>query len=147
MTIPDRLEHRAREPQIEDLTQPHLPEEVIDPVKLRLVEVLMDLVRQLAGRREIMAEGLLHHDPSGLRQFRLRQTLDHRPEQERGDLEVEHGGAHLAERRRETPVCLLGAEVAAQIRQPRREAVEDVLIDALAARLDRRARVASEIIY
>jgi hypothetical protein len=34
MPIPDWLEHRVGESQIEDLPQAHLPEEVVDPVQL-----------------------------------------------------------------------------------------------------------------
>ena len=32
--VPDRLEHRVREPQVEDFLQAHLPQEVVDPVEL-----------------------------------------------------------------------------------------------------------------
>ena len=49
--VPDRLEHRVGEPEVEELLEAHLPEEVIDPVDLRLVEVLVELVGQRAGRR------------------------------------------------------------------------------------------------
>ena len=61
--VPDRLEQRVREPEIQDLLRPHLPEVVVDPVELRLVEVLMELVRERARRLEVVAEGLLHDDP------------------------------------------------------------------------------------
>ena len=51
VTSPDRLEHRVREPEVEDLLEPHLPEVVVDPVELRLVDVLVQL-----GRRARVAE-------------------------------------------------------------------------------------------
>ena len=60
--VPDRLEHRVREAQEEDLLEAHLPEEVVDPVELRLVDVLVQLVGERAGGFEVVAEGLLHDD-------------------------------------------------------------------------------------
>ena len=45
--VPDRLEHRVREAQEEELLEAHLPEEVVDAVDLRLVDVLV----QLRGER------------------------------------------------------------------------------------------------
>ena len=65
---PERLEHRVREPQVEDLLEAHLPEVVVDPVELRFVDVLVELGGQFARRRLVMAERLLDHDAPGLRQ-------------------------------------------------------------------------------
>jgi hypothetical protein len=39
--VPDRLEHRVREPQVERLLKPHLAEEVGDPVQLGLPNILV----------------------------------------------------------------------------------------------------------
>ena len=61
--VPDRLEHRVREPQVEDLLEPHLPEVVVDPVELRLVDVLVQLVGELRCGSAVVAEGLLYDDP------------------------------------------------------------------------------------
>ncbi len=36
VAVPDRLDHRVGEAQVEELVGPHLPEEVVDPVELRL---------------------------------------------------------------------------------------------------------------
>ena len=74
--VPDRLEHRVREPQVEDLAEAHLPEEVVDPVELRLVDGLVQLVGQRPGGGLIVAEGLLHDDASCLRQAGLGEALD-----------------------------------------------------------------------
>ena len=52
----------------EDLAETHLPQEVIDPVELRLVDVLVDLLRQRPRGGEIVAERLLHHDAARLGQ-------------------------------------------------------------------------------
>src|SRR5438067_9592502 len=89
MAVPERLEHRVREPQIEDLTQPHLPQEVVDPVKLRFVDVLMDLLRELPGGREVVTERLLDDDAPRLRHAGRGQPLDDLAEQERRDLQIE----------------------------------------------------------
>ncbi len=35
--VPDGLEHRVREPDVEGLLETHLPEEVVDPIDLPLV--------------------------------------------------------------------------------------------------------------
>ena len=48
---PERLEHRVREAQVEDLLEPHLPEVVVDPVELRLVDVLVELRRPARAPR------------------------------------------------------------------------------------------------
>ena len=82
--VPDRLEHRVREPQEEDLLEPHLPEEVVDPVDLRLVDVLVQLVGERAGGFEVVAEGLLHDDARVLREPGLGEPLDDRAEEEGG---------------------------------------------------------------
>ena len=88
--VPDRLEHRVGEPEEQDLDQAHLPQEVIDPVELRLVDVLVKLVGEHAGGLEVVAEGLLDDHPRVLREAGLGQPLHDAAEQERRDLEVEH---------------------------------------------------------
>ena len=93
VAVPDRLEHRVGEPQVEDLVEAHLPEEVVDPVQLGLVDVLVDLRGERARRREVVAERLLDDDARVLGQAGVRQPLDHRAEQERRDLEVEDRAA------------------------------------------------------
>ena len=89
VAVPQRLEDRVGEPQVEDLGEAHLPQEVVDPVELGLVEVLVDLLGERPGRGEVVAEGLLDHDARVLGQARIGQALDHHAEQRRRDLEVE----------------------------------------------------------
>ena len=48
--VPDRLQHRVREAEVEDLLDPHLPEVVVDAQELRLVDVLVQLVGERTGR-------------------------------------------------------------------------------------------------
>ena len=66
VAVPDRLQHRVGEAEVEDLLEAHLPEVVVDPVQLRLVDVLVQLVGQLAGGGAVVAERLLDHDPRRL---------------------------------------------------------------------------------
>ena len=119
VAVPHRLEHRVGEPQVQDLSEPHLPEEVVDPIKLRLVDVLMDLGRERSGGGEIVAERLLHDHPRGLGEPGLGQSLDHPPEQERRDLEVEDRDVRVADRVSHPLIRGRIVEIAAHIRQPR----------------------------
>ena len=82
--VPDRLEHRVREPEEEYLLEAHLPEEVVDPVDLRFVDVLVKLGGERAGGIPIVAKRLLHHDPAGLCQPGLGEPFDNGAEEERG---------------------------------------------------------------
>ena len=91
--VPDRLEHRVGEPQVEDLLEPHLSQVVVDPVQLRLVEELVQFLGQGAGGGSVAPERLLHHDAPRRGQAGSGQALDHRAEQERRDLKVEHRAA------------------------------------------------------
>ena len=102
--VPHWLEHRVGEPKVEELLETHLPQEVIDPVDLRLIEVLVELGRERDGRRLVMAERLLDHDLRPLGETGVGEPLDDGAEQERGDLQVEDrllgaldGAAHLLE--------------------------------------------------
>jgi hypothetical protein len=61
VAVPDGLEDRVREPQEEDLLEAHLPEVVVDPVELRLVDGLVQLVGERAGGLAVVPERLLDH--------------------------------------------------------------------------------------
>ena len=91
VAVPDRLEDRVREPQVQDLDEAHLAEEVVDTVDLRLVEVLVYRLVQLTGRCGVVPERLLDDHPRVLRQSGVSEPVDHGPEQERRDLQVEDG--------------------------------------------------------
>jgi hypothetical protein len=54
---------------------------VVDPIELRLVDVLMQVVGECLGRGQVMSKRLLDNDPTGLGQARLVQTLHHGVEQ------------------------------------------------------------------
>jgi hypothetical protein len=93
--VPQRLQHGVGEAQVQDLVQAHLAQEVVDPVQLRLVDGGVDFVGEGPRRGEVVAEGLLHHHPGAPGQAGVGQALDHPPEQERRDLQVEHRGRGL----------------------------------------------------
>jgi hypothetical protein len=143
---PQRLEHRVREPQEDDLLEAHLPEVVVDPVELRLLDVLMELSGQLVRRGQVVAEGLLDHDAPALRESRVVQALDDPAEEERRDLEVEDGSLRAVDRLRDALVGRLLAEVAGHVGKAVREAVENLFIQRLARALDRLARAVLQLI-
>ena len=89
LPVPDRLEHRVGEAQVEDVLDRHLPQEVVDPVQLRLVDERVQLGVERPGRLEIVPERLLDDDAGSLGQTGAGQPLDDGAEQERRDLEVE----------------------------------------------------------
>ena len=100
--VPDRLEHRVREPEEEDLLQAHLPEVVVDPQQLSLVDVLMELGRERPGGVEVVPERLLDDDAAGPDEPGLGEPLDGAAEEERRDLEVEDRVAHVPDRSADT---------------------------------------------
>ena len=89
--VPHGLEHRVGEAQVEDLLEAHLPEVVVDPEELRLVDVLVQLVGERPRRGRSCPNGFSTTTRRVLRQPGLRQTLHDAAEQERRDLEVEDG--------------------------------------------------------
>ena len=99
VAAPDRLERRVGEAQVEDLRRAHLPEEVVDPVQLGLVDVAVHLRGQLARGLQVVAEGLLDDHPRAVGQAGVGQALDDAAEQERRDLEVEHRRLRVVDRR------------------------------------------------
>ena len=121
VAVPDRLEHRVREPEVEDLLEAHLPEEVVDPVELRLVDVLVQLGGQRARRVEVVAERLLDDHSPVLGQAGLGQAFDDRAEQEGRDLEVEDRGGGAADRVANALVGRGVTEVARHVGEPRGE--------------------------
>jgi hypothetical protein len=133
VAVPHRLEHRVREPQVQDLLEPHLAEEVIDSVELRLLDVLVQLRRQLSSGGEVVAEGLLdHHATTVADQPRLGEARHDHREQGRRDLQVEDRIVRSAEGVRDMLTDLIVPEIAAHVREPGRDAVEHVLLDLLA---------------
>ena len=68
LAVPHRAEQRVREAEIEELVEAELPEEVVDPEELLLVDHAVQLPRERLGRGEVVPERLLDHDPRAARQ-------------------------------------------------------------------------------
>src|SRR5579862_3869715 len=145
VAVPDGLEHRVVEAQVQDLVEAHLPEVVVDAIELRLVDVLVQLGGERAGGIEVVSERLLDDDPRRLRQPGPAQTLDDGREETGRCLEIEDRKLRLPDDLRQPLVRRRVAEVAGDVVEPSREATEDVLVDLLAGRLDRRARALAKL--
>ncbi len=146
--VPDRLEHRVREPDVEDLLDAHLSEEVVDPVDLRLLQVRVELVGELARGLTVVPERLLDDDSAGLDQPCVRQAFHDATEQEGRDLEVEDRHVRALDRLADALVGRVVAEVALDIGHAAREPVEHRGVDLLAGGgLDRRLCPVAELIH
>ena len=146
LPVPQRLQHRVPEAQDQQLLEAHLAEEVVDPVKLRLVQVLVQLGCKCARRRLVVAERLLDDHAGTVQQPRLGQAADDPAEQERRDLEVEDG---RLDARQGLPHLLVGGgvvEVALVVGEPCGKPVEHGLVDGLSGRLDAVVGVLAEAV-
>ena len=144
--VPDRLEHRVREAEVEDLVESHLPQVVVDPVELGLVDVQVEILRESAGGLQIVAEGLLDDHPGSLRQPCLGEPLDHGREEEGRDLEVEDRSGRACYRLCHSAVRRWVSEVALNVGESGREPLEDVLVEALSGSDDRFARACDQLL-
>jgi len=119
---------------------------MVDPVDLRLVEVFVKLIGELAGRRLVVPEGLLDHYPGVLRQSGVGQSFDHGPEQERRDLEVEDRVLGPVERLGDRLVGGRVPEVAGHVLEAVGQALEHLLVELLPRADDRLARALLELV-
>jgi hypothetical protein len=143
---PERLEHRVREAQEQDLFETHLPEVVVDSVELGLVQVLVKLGGELVRGSAIMAERLLDDHAPGLRQACLGEPLDDPTEEEGWNLEVEDGRLGPVDRLPHALVRGVVAEIARDVGEALSQTVEDLLVERLAGACDRLARAILELI-
>ena len=93
-----------------------------------------------------MPERLLHDDAAVGGQSGVGQPLDHGTEQEWGDLQVEDRTPCIPDRGLHPPERLGLAEVAAHVREPCRQPFEHVVVDLLAARLDRLPGMLAQVV-
>jgi hypothetical protein len=63
VVVPDRLEDPVGEAEGDDVLDALLAQVVVDPEDVALGEHVGDQVLELAGRGQVVAEGLLHHHP------------------------------------------------------------------------------------
>jgi hypothetical protein len=119
---------------------------VVDAVDLRLVEVGVHLGVQLHRRLNVVAERLLDHHAGVVRETGLGETLDHHPEQDGRDLEVEDWAPHRANRLSDARIGRGVGEVALNVGEPLGEALERVGVDRLAGVLDAAVRMFAQLI-
>ena len=103
LAIPQRLEQAVGEAQRHDVLDRFLAEEMVDPIDLMLLQRLQDLGIERLGRRQIVAERLLDHDPAPLavvfrHQARGAEPGDRHAEEAIGDGEIEEAVARRAGR-------------------------------------------------
>ncbi len=141
-----RLQHGVGEPQVQDLVEPHLAQEVVDPEKLGLIDVLVQLDGQRVRGGAVVAERLLHHHPGVLGKSRIVELLDHRAEQKRRDLEVEHRLLGVAHGRLDPPVGGGIGEVAADVLEASGKSIEHGLVNGLTGGLDHGVGVLAQVL-
>jgi hypothetical protein len=146
VAVPERLEHRVREPEVEQLLEPHLPEEVVDPVELRLRHVLVQLRCERPRRHQVVAERLLDDDAGGLGQAGRGEPFYHRAEQEGRDLQIEDGELGAFHDVADPVVGGRVVERSLHVREPCRQAVEHLRVELLARPHDRLARALAELV-
>ena len=110
---------------------------MVDPVQLRLFDVLVQLGRQGLRRLDVVTERLLDDDTRRLGETGLGESLDDPPEQERRDLEIEDRMLGAADRLTHALVGGGIPEVALHIRQSAGEPLEHVLVQHFAGGDDR----------
>ena len=146
VAVPDRLEHRVREPQIEDLARaPSSPgsDRSGTAATRRCTGGSRPPARAPTPDRARTAS---RPPPAPvLGEPGLGQPLDHGPEQKRRNLEIEHRAPRIANRALDTLVRRRVAEVPAHVGQPRGEAIEHRVVDlGSAARRSRHARACGD---
>jgi hypothetical protein len=98
VAVPDRLQERIREPEVDEVLHRLLAEVVVDPEDGAVVERLGQRLLQAVRGREVAAERLLDDHPRAVRAADLRQRRDDRREQARRDREVVQRALRAAER-------------------------------------------------
>ena len=139
VAVPERFEDLVREPQVHDVLDRLLAQEVIDPVDLVLGQHLQQLAVECLRGREVVAERLLDHDPRTVGELLFGEPSHDGAEQVGWDLQVEQRMVGGADRLMQ-PVDRVGiVQIAGHVPQPPQEPVERVGVDDADAVLDRRA--------
>ena len=143
LPVPDRFEDAVREAQGQHVLHRLLAEVVVDPEDLVLSEPAVQQVVQLARRREVVAERLLHDQPHpALLRAPLADLFDCGREGLRRHREVVESvaarpalGVDLLEHAPNPVLTLLVGELGADVAHPRGEPVPDVLPERIAREL------------
>jgi hypothetical protein len=145
LAVPDRLEDRVGEAQIEDVHHRLLAEEVVDPQELGLIEVGVKLVVELARRFEVVAEWLFDHYERTVGETGAMQAADDRSEQRGRSLEVKDGPFAAAHDMSDLLVGLVVVELAVDVLETLFEAGDDLVLGLGDRRLDGFAGVVVEV--
>jgi hypothetical protein len=141
LAVPQRLEDPVREAKRQQVLDRLLPEVVVDPVDLLLVEVTVDLVVQAARALPVRPERLLddHARPALPLVAAAADLLDEGADRARWNREVEDPvpgrPALLVELRQQCHQLVLaavGGEVGADVAHAGREPLPDLLVDLVA---------------
>ena len=144
--VPDRLEERVREPEVEDVVDRFLAQVVVDAEDRALREHGVEDAIQLLGGCQVPSERLLDHDARAVGAPRLGELLAHGLEHARRDGEVvqrmARGAEHVAQRSEGGGVVVVAVDVAQQTE----ELAEGVGIDVLAGLLEAVLRARLQLI-
>ena len=119
---------------------------MVDPVQLRLVDVLVELLVERVCGGEVVPERLLDDDPTVLGQTGPREPADDGGEQRRRNLEVEDRADRALDLLRDALVRRVVLEVAVDVGQAAHEPLEHLVVDLLARRGDRVVGALDEVL-
>jgi len=105
-------------PQEGDVQDGLFAQEVVDAKDLVFAQRLVQVVVELAGRDEVVAEGLLDHHRRPPGEMGLTEKRHHRREQRRRDLEVEQRPDKALERLGQHLVGSGVCEIAVHVAEP-----------------------------
>jgi hypothetical protein len=137
LRLPERLEKRVREAKEDHVVHRPLAEIMVDAIDVILVERAEQDGVELARRRKVVPEGLLHDHARTVGAAALRELQDNGAEKRRRDREVVRRTLRLTQllldRLKRRAVVVIAADVAQEAGEPveRRGVEMAVLLDAL----------------
>ena len=146
VAVPHRLEEGVGEAEVGEVLDRLLAEIVVDAEDPLLGEDLVQRRIELAGGRQVVAEGLLDHHPAVVGQAGGAERLHHGPEQRRRDRQVVHGRPRVPQRLGERLEGLGVAVVAVDVLEGARDALPGLVLDRRARLLDRAAGVVQRLV-
>jgi len=134
-------------PQEGDVQDGLFAQEVVDAKDLVFVQHLVQLVVELAGRGEVVAEGLLDHHGGPPGEMGLTEGRHYRCEQRRRDLEVEQRPGKALKRLDQHLVGGGVCEITVHVAEPACESIEDLVFHRLPGRLEGRPCRAAQMVF